>query len=647
MKRPEHGRALFYTRDSGGKHEMTPGGYVIWARDDASRRGLAFSGTPEQLDRMIKDGQFANGDLFVDYDVKGHILVRDGLSALMSEAAADMRVSHIYIPRRDRLARPNNPIDGVQIEQQLHSLGITLVFTDKISLPTPPGERQNVGDLIVSVLDYDQSGKFRKDLAHKIILAQIGLAKSGYSTGGRPPYGFRRWLVKNDGTQVRQLADGERVRMAGHHVVWLPGPDEEIATIARILKMLESTPASRVAAQLTAEGIPTPDASRYRTDGGVRHKTSGVWHATTIVNIARNRLLQAVVAYGRRSMGDQLRLSPNGPRPLTDSDFRADNKPKVIANNKDGQIVFNAHFKPVVDTETHERLLAILDARAGTQRGKPRSRDPSRNPLGARVFDMNCNWPMYRAPYRRSFRYVCGCYTQSHGATCSHNWIDGPLAVQFTMSCLLQRMFTFKGKMEACLRQLAARDAADNQGHDEIRRLEERLACVEKDLTLAKANLARAENDQQFEAIASRFDQLDNAKKALQGQLVAARANRQPSDAEAEIALAMGAARRLAELSSEGIDLAEAAELFKLANARLYLRFKIERLEKRSVNRVKCGVLTLGDAPAPIKAYDGPTARNKLTVVATATNTVNNNNDKLFLGSGMEGNPLGNANRGD
>jgi hypothetical protein len=112
------------------------------------------------------------------------------------------------------------------------------------------------------MIDYDRAGKDRRDLAQKMIYAQLNLAKAGFSTGGRPPFGFRRWLVKADGQSVRQLCEGESVKMAGHHVVWLPGPREELALIHRILGMLERMPATRVAAVLTAEGVPTPDGGR-------------------------------------------------------------------------------------------------------------------------------------------------------------------------------------------------------------------------------------------------------------------------------------------------------------------------------------------------------------------------------------------------
>src|SRR5262249_32649348 len=152
-----------------------------------------------------------------------------------------------------------------------------------------------LGELIVSLIDYEKSGKDRRELAEKMIYAQLQLARRGFSTGGRAPYGFRRWLAKDDGTAVRQLADGEYVRMAGHRVVWLAGPEEELEVIRRVLTMLETTPASRVAAVLTAEKVPPPDHGRSRTDNGVRHTTSGVWHQPTVVNIARNPLLAAVV----------------------------------------------------------------------------------------------------------------------------------------------------------------------------------------------------------------------------------------------------------------------------------------------------------------------------------------------------------------
>ena len=97
-------------------------------------------------------------------------------------------------------------------------------------------------------------------------------------------------------------------------------------------------------------------------------------------------------------MGDQLRLGADGPRDLDEDDYRTEvdtrkAKPKIVRNDPSALITAPAQFDPLVDRDRHERLLAELEKLGGTQRGKPRSRDPHKNPLGGHVFDMNCSWP--------------------------------------------------------------------------------------------------------------------------------------------------------------------------------------------------------------------------------------------------------------
>src|SRR5207248_8881882 len=138
-------------------------------------------------------------------------LSRAGLDALLHTAHIDPTVSHILIPRRDRLARPEDPVDALKIENQLLENGLTLVFQDRVCQPTKRGRHRDVGELIVAMIDYNSAGEFRRELAQKMIFSQIALAKLGFSVGGRPPYGFRRWLAKDDRSAVRQLADHEYV----------------------------------------------------------------------------------------------------------------------------------------------------------------------------------------------------------------------------------------------------------------------------------------------------------------------------------------------------------------------------------------------------------------------------------------------------
>ena len=56
---------------------------------------------------------------------------------------------------------------------------------NNICHPLPQGKRAEIGDLISSLVDYHSAGQYRRDLASKMIYAQIALARAGFSTGGR------------------------------------------------------------------------------------------------------------------------------------------------------------------------------------------------------------------------------------------------------------------------------------------------------------------------------------------------------------------------------------------------------------------------------------------------------------------------------
>ncbi|MDB6085820.1 MAG: Resolvase domain protein [Gammaproteobacteria bacterium] len=523
-RRPKAGRALFYTRDSEGRSTTTPTEYIIWASDVCRQRGLSFTGTPELISGIIRNREAHNGDTFVDWDVPGNVPTRPGLDALIAEVRKDLTVSHVLIPRPDRLSRPNQPKEALELEDLLRrQLGVSLIFRDGDRKALRRGERAELGETILTTVQYHQAGEFRRELADKALSAHRSLAREGFSTGGRCKYGLQRWLVTQGGEAVRPLEDGEYVRRAGYHVAWLPRTDGTYENRCRIKQMLPTMRASQVARQLTREQVPSPDAGRTRADGGHRHEISGVWHATTIANIGRDTIDAGHVAYGRRSMGDQLRFGPERPRILEESDYRQDvsgDKPKVVQNPLETWVTGPAHFAPAMTERQQAELMTILDARATSQKGKPRSRTPEKNPLGTRIFDLECGWPMYRGPYKQSFRYVCGLYGQSHGATCNHNTVDGPTAVRFVLSCIQQRVFSagrwdelrrrVEGLARAEVRSTGPADALEAK-RSEARRLEKEGETIGR-------NMARAESDEQYRLITREFE-------ASQGRLSASATN--------------------------------------------------------------------------------------------------------------------------
>ena len=81
-ERPALGRGLFSTRDSGGEHENIPGECVRWVQQEPMRLGVLFTWSPEIIEATIRGRRSQDGDLFLDYGVKGNQLQRTGLDAL-------------------------------------------------------------------------------------------------------------------------------------------------------------------------------------------------------------------------------------------------------------------------------------------------------------------------------------------------------------------------------------------------------------------------------------------------------------------------------------------------------------------------------------------------------------------------------------
>jgi hypothetical protein len=258
--------------------------------------------------------------------------------------------------------------------------------------------------------------------------------------------------------------------------------------------------------------------------------------------------------------------------------------------------------------------VALLDERAGTQRGKPRSRDPGGNPLGCRVYDLSCTWPMYRQRYGLSFRYTCGLYQQSQGRECAHNHVDGPQAVRFLLGCLRQRVLApaLLQKLEKRLLEIARREQegapADLERRASLARLDELQAKLER----VGRNLALAETEEQFRAVSAVQKELQQRHDELAARLAVLEGSRPGrTDVQTEVEEAIGLLGRLTDLMADGGNYDAVGELFRQVNVRLFLRFQEAQLNKRTINKLASGVVTFGSAPPPVALYDGPTGRGK------------------------------------
>ena len=612
-KRPEKGRALFYHRDSEGHSDLVPPQYVEWGQREAARLGVTFSGTPAAIMAMINSGRFADGDLFLDYGISGNLLRRPGLDAFRARALADPTVTHLFVPRRDRIARPDNPSDGLAIERELRTAGLTLVFMDGMTLaPTPRGMELDLGEQIVGIIDYHTSGRFRRELADKLVHAKIQLATSGFSIGGEALYGFRRWLAAEDGTPKRLLEDHETVHLPGHHVIWRPTATDEMKVVTRILDMIETTSAARIARMLNAEGVPSPKAGRVRKRAGVKVETSGQWTQNTVRNIATHALLIAMWEYGKRSEGDQRRFTKDGPRTLDDADYHPDGRLKTVTNPPDQVIRTPAKSEPVTTPEKRDRILAVIASRGRHLKGKARTRGTAPNPLGGRIYDLNCGWLMYRYAKRKKWCYGCGLYQNSEAKCCRHNMVQGETATRFVLACLRQRLLNPSTlvKLKARLNELATAEQGDDPAQRQLEADRAELTILRRKVQKAAENMALSETREERDAVAGVFRGLKDQEARLEERIGTHRPTPVRVDPQQQVGVALGALDRLAESLAAGTaDWSVVGSAFTQTNAKLYLRFSEVEKGRKTFNVPAGGVVTFGSTPPPGPLYTGPTDR--------------------------------------
>jgi hypothetical protein len=243
--------------------------------------------------------------------------------------------------------------------------------------------------------------------------------------------------------------------------------------------------------------------------------------------------------------------------------------------------------------------------------GKPRQRGANFNPLGCRVFDMNCGWAMYRKALGRRFYYACGAYAQSGGRLCDHNSIEGENATRFVSDCIRQRVLTpslLEG-LRSRIRTLAEKElGADTSGADR-KGLVRRLAQARTELRKVTNNLALAESDAERRELRSVFREHQVRCEDLERELSQLTAAAKSASVDEEIIAALSGLERMGELACATNRRQATTELFKSLNVRLYVRFEKVTQGTRRLNRVTGGVLTFGRKLPPVPLFEGRRGR--------------------------------------
>jgi len=177
-------RGLVFLRRSSGRQESSLQVQLEWAIREAARLEVVLEASLADLQYMQSHGRHSYKSIRLDDAVTGADLERAGFVAFRNDAIADKSISHVFLIRRDRLARPEDAQKMVMIEKEIRYTGVTFVMSDKIGKPLDLGS-VDIGEEISMWIDYYESGEFLRKHAARVIDAKILLAKGGYWTGGR------------------------------------------------------------------------------------------------------------------------------------------------------------------------------------------------------------------------------------------------------------------------------------------------------------------------------------------------------------------------------------------------------------------------------------------------------------------------------
>jgi len=608
--RATNGTALLLLRDSAGKSEDAPAMYVPWVLGKAAALKLKFDGDEQTVARMVKERRSVVGDVYLDYGISGNQMQRPALDELRDRVAKDSTVSHVFVPRRDRLARPDNPMEAMAIEFEIRLQGVAIELLERSLKPLVFGQRIDLVEMLTALVEYDASGRFRTDLAEKLLLVKVLLAKKGFSIGGEPSYGFRRWLVTPDGQRDRELEFKEYVKKPGLHVMWLPTDDVGLAVAMRIKREITEKTAGRIARELNTEGLPAPHAGRTREivkGSDYKVEFTGLWFANTVKNIAANPIYSAIYEYNKRGMGDQMRMTKELPRHLAESDFR-DGKLVTVVNPPESRIVTTATlYEPLVSVDRQREIDEVLERRSKKRKGTPRTRANTVNPMGGRIFDMNCGWGMYRDTKVKPYGYSCGL--NMHAQCCARNLVKGDVATRFVLAAIRQRLSApgMMAKLKAKMVELTTAEAGADRGAAERTQLERELAKAKRDKELSGKNMALAKSEEQYRAVSGVFEECGRAVEKIETRLRSLPAITNRKDTE-EVETALARLGRLSAMAAEASpEQPGVAELFRQLDAKLYLRFETVQ-RGRQTKSVPCGgVLAFGATPPPVPLYEGKT----------------------------------------
>lgn len=390
-------------------------------------------------------------DVFEDEGISGSELDRPGIRALLAYLESSKQKGKVVCWRRNRLARPTDPRDGLLLERRIERTGWRLHF-----LQGAKASGNQLVDTLMGVIEHHEAGEFLRGLAGDTVRGQLRRLLAGeMAPTGRIPYGYAKEVVHPDG-EVKRFARNIPHRTLGCTRAYLvPGDPREVETVRRIFERYASGKAglAEIAGELNAEGVPP--------------SRGGKWQATSIRHCITNPVYTGDLVWNKISIARFVRITAGKAVRLDGAGAEAG--PRRKENDPSDWIRLKDHHEALVPRELFDRANQVREAR-GDKVGRQRALvspyalrglvycGRCGHPMGGRAF--TCAGIQYR-------RYQCLGYGRFRVCEC---YMVNSNKLELAVLAKLREAYCSHGLTPAKLRRgivLALKKAPNGQPRDE------------------------------------------------------------------------------------------------------------------------------------------------------------------------------------
>lgn len=384
--------------------------------------------------------------VFKDEGVSGLELSRPGLNACLDFLKKSSVKGSVVLWSRDRLVRPDDPIDGLVIERQVRHAGWELRYLTGSNATGHP-----LVDAILGLVEHHASAEYLRKLARDSLRNVLGRLKAGDVPGGKIPFGYAKAILDGENRVVRVVQRSKKHRKAPAEVTRLVlGDEREVSTVRLIFSTF-----------LTGEASPRDIADDLKRQNAPR-PTALPWSKATVREILLNPVYVGDIVWNRETSARCVRLL----------DGTLSNKLALHASRRDGRriawarndpkdhIVLRDHHAPIISRQDFARAQDVMAKRAQSKPDGTVMANCRSFPLTGTISCGSCGTGMSSRTTQvrsRVYRYYVCTSSSSHSAYVRADEADRAIldalrrAVSGSRSAPARRALTRMGDLEDAL----------------------------------------------------------------------------------------------------------------------------------------------------------------------------------------------------